>query len=81
LTALNYKKLDEPLFTPTTKSEHDEAMTFEQVSKMVGKDLAEKVRDVSIRLYMRGAELAQKAGLLFIDTKYEFGTDENGNLS
>jgi len=40
---------------------------------MVGKELAEKVRDVSIRLYMRGAELAQKAGLLFIDTKYEFG--------
>jgi len=77
---LRYQKLDEPLFTPTTKSEHDEAMTFEQVSKMVGKELAEKVRDVSIRLYMRGAELAQKAGLLFIDTKYEFGTDENGNL-
>ena len=77
---LRYQKLDEPLFTPTTKSEHDEAMTFEQVSKMIGKELAEKVRDVSIRLYMRGVELAQKAGLLFIDTKYEFGTDDHGSL-
>lgn len=77
---LRYQKLDEPMFTPTTKAEHDEPMTFEQVSKLVGKELAEKVRDISIKLYKRGAELALKAGLLFVDTKYEFGTDENGNL-
>src|SRR3989338_5215781 len=77
---LRYQKLDEPIFTPTTKSEHDESITFEQMSKMTGQDLAENVRNASIKLYKRGAELALKAGLLFIDTKYEFGVDGSGNL-
>ena len=77
---LRYEKLGKPVFTPTTKAEHDEAMTFDQVTRLLGKDVAEKIRDVSIRLYQRGAELAAKAGLLFIDTKYEFGLDVNENL-
>lgn len=77
---LRYQKLSEPLFTPTTKSEHDEPMTFEEVAKLLGKELAEKVRETSIRLYEHGAKLASDQGLLFLDTKYEFGLDIEGNL-
>ena len=78
---LRYQKLAEPVFTPTTKADaHDEPMTFDQVKKMLGEELAEKVRETSLRLYNRGAELALKRGLLFIDTKYEFGIDEKGEL-
>jgi formyltetrahydrofolate-dependent phosphoribosylglycinamide formyltransferase/phosphoribosylaminoimidazole-succinocarboxamide synthase len=78
---LRYQKLDKPIFTPTTKAtEHDAPLTFEQAEKMLGKELATKVREASIKLYERGSELASKAGLLFLDTKYEFGTDESGEL-
>ncbi|MBD3303529.1 hypothetical protein GF343_00120 [Candidatus Woesearchaeota archaeon] len=77
---LRYQKLDTPLFTPTTKAEHDEPVTFEDVEAKLGKELAAKVQDVSLKLFQRGAELAEKAGLIFIDTKYEFGLDEQGNL-
>lgn len=77
---LRYERLKEPLFTPTTKSEHDEAMTFGDVEQMLGAALARKVKETSIRLYERGAQLAQKAGLIFIDTKYEFGLDDEGGL-
>ncbi|UCD04108.1 MAG: AIR carboxylase family protein [Candidatus Woesearchaeota archaeon] len=77
---LRYQKLDNAIFTPTTKSKHDEPMTFEDVEKQLGKELARKVKDVSLKLYQRGAQLAEKSGLIFIDTKYEFGTDERGNL-
>ncbi len=77
---LRYQKLETPLFTPTTKSEHDEPMTFEDVEKQLGRELAAKVKDTSLKLFQRGAELAAKAGLIFIDTKYEFGLDDQGNL-
>jgi len=79
---LRYQKLDKPLFTPATKAEsgHDENISFEQVEKLLGKEIAEKVRDISIKLYEKGAEVALQRGLLFIDTKYEFGLDENNNL-
>jgi len=78
-----FQKFDVPLFTPTTKAEmgaHDENMTMAEVEALVGKPLAAKLKEVSLRLYQRGAELAAKQGLMFIDTKYEFGTDEAGNL-
>ena len=75
-----YQKLNEPIFTPTTKSEHDEPMTFEEVENKIGKELALKVKEISLKLYKRGEELAQKSGLVFIDTKYEFGLDENNEL-
>ncbi|MFC2135625.1 phosphoribosylaminoimidazolesuccinocarboxamide synthase, partial [Bacteroidota bacterium] len=78
---LRYQKLIEPIFTPTTKADdHDAPMTFEEVEKHLGKELAKKVKDLSIALYNRGAELAEKRGLIFIDTKYEFGLDEKGNI-
>ncbi|MEK6819285.1 MAG: phosphoribosylaminoimidazolesuccinocarboxamide synthase, partial [Nanoarchaeota archaeon] len=79
---LRYQKLGEPIFTPATKAEsgHDENISFEAVENKLGEEIAEKVKDVSIKLYKRGAEVALQKGLLFIDTKYEFGLDENGNL-
>lgn len=79
---IRFQKLDKPLFTPTTKAEEgpDENMTFDEVAAKVGKPMADKVRDISFKLYARGCELAKKAGLLLLDTKYEFGLDEKGEL-
>jgi phosphoribosylaminoimidazole-succinocarboxamide synthase len=68
-------RLPEPIFTPATKaaSGHDENISFEQASKMVGKDLAEKVRGVSLELYRRAAAYAEPRGIIVADTKFEFG--------
>jgi len=77
-----FQKFEVPLFTPTTKAEvgHDENMTMAEVEKLVGKDLAHKAKDIAMKLYQRGSELMRKRGLILIDTKYEFGVDENGKL-
>jgi len=76
------QKLPEPIFTPATKAEsgHDENIPFEQVEKLIGKALAARVREVSIRLYQEAAEYAATRGILIADTKFEFGTDEKGGL-
>ena len=76
-------KLPEVIFTPATKAEagaHDENISFAQVEKLIGKSLAAKVRDVSIRLYREAAEHARARGIIIADTKFEFGTDAGGNL-
>jgi phosphoribosylaminoimidazole-succinocarboxamide synthase len=76
-------KLPEVIFTPATKAEvgaHDENISFAQVEKMIGKDLAARVRDVSIRLYREAADFARERGIIIADTKFEFGTDAKGNL-
>ncbi|TMH39495.1 MAG: phosphoribosylaminoimidazolesuccinocarboxamide synthase [Betaproteobacteria bacterium] len=76
-------KLPEVIFTPATKAEvgaHDENISFDQVEKLIGKKLAAKVREVSIRLYREAAEYARARGIIIADTKFEFGTDEKGNL-
>jgi phosphoribosylaminoimidazole-succinocarboxamide synthase len=76
-------KLPEVIFTPATKAEvgaHDENISFAQVEKMIGKDLAAKVREVSIRLYREAADFARERGIIIADTKFEFGTDAKGNL-
>merc|ERR1712039_62581 len=77
-----FQKFDQPLFTPTTKAEvgHDENMTMAEVEKLVGKDLAQRAKEIAMKLYQRGSELMRKRGLILIDTKYEFGTDEQGRL-
>ena len=79
---LRYQKLDEPLFTPTTKGDVDEPMTFKEVEDKLGADMAARVRKLSFELYAKGCEVAAKANppLMFIDTKYEFGLDKDGNL-
>ena len=76
------QKLPEPIFTPATKAEegHDENISFEEVEKLVGKDIAANVRDVSIRLYKEASEYAAGKGIIIADTKFEFGLDAKGNL-
>jgi len=76
------QKLPAPIFTPATKAEegHDENISFGEVEKLIGKDLAAKVRDVSIRLYREASNYAATKGIIIADTKFEFGTDANGNL-
>jgi len=76
-------KLPEVIFTPATKAEvgaHDENISFDQVQKMLGKDLAARVREVSIRLYREAADFARERGIIIADTKFEFGTDAKGDL-
>ena len=69
-------KLEEPIFTPATKAEagtHDENISFEQVVEFVGKERAEQVRAISISIYQRARETAEKRGIIIADTKFEFG--------
>lgn len=76
-------ELPEPIFTPTTKAaigEHDENITFEQMSDILGAERAREVRDVSIRLYKEGVAHARTRGIIIADTKFEFGVDEKGGL-
>mmetsp|Transcript_34614 Transcript_34614/g.79191 ORF Transcript_34614/g.79191 Transcript_34614/m.79191 type:complete len:481 (+) Transcript_34614:49-1491(+) len=77
-----FQKLPTPLFTPTSKAEvgHDENMTYEEIEALLGKDLAAQARDAALRLFERGVEVMRKRGLILIDTKYEFGVDDQGRL-
>jgi phosphoribosylaminoimidazole-succinocarboxamide synthase len=79
---LEYSRLPEPIFTPSTKAEvgHDENISPEQAAKMIGKELADKITDVSIKLYKFGADFLEKNNIILADTKFEFGTDEEGEL-
>ncbi|MFH1497706.1 MAG: phosphoribosylaminoimidazolesuccinocarboxamide synthase [Verrucomicrobiota bacterium] len=76
-------KLPSPLFTPTTKApkgEHDAPINDAQGAAAVGAELYAKVKKTSIALYSLGHDSAAKAGMILADTKFEFGTDESGNL-
>lgn len=68
-------RLEEPLFTPSTKAEvgHDVNIPFEDVIKLVGQDMTERLKDVSIRIYSKAREIAGKKGIIIADTKFEFG--------
>jgi phosphoribosylaminoimidazole-succinocarboxamide synthase len=80
----NASKLPEPIFTPATKAEmgdHDENISFEQMCAIVGDAMAVRVREVSLRLYVAAAEIAERQGILIADTKFEFGLDEAGTLT
>lgn len=75
-------KLEEPIFTPSSKAEigtHDENITFDQMAELVGKELAEKVRDVTIAIYKRARDIADAKGIIIADTKFEYGI-YNGEL-
>lgn len=78
----NADRLPEPIFTPSTKAEegHDENIDFDTMAGLIGRDLATRVRDLSLALYKRGCELAQERGILLADTKFEFGRLEDGSL-
>jgi phosphoribosylaminoimidazole-succinocarboxamide synthase len=69
------EKLPEPIFTPSTKADvgHDINIDFEEASKLIGVELAEKARSLSLAVYQKGAELAAERGIIIADTKFEFG--------
>jgi phosphoribosylaminoimidazole-succinocarboxamide synthase len=76
-------KLPEPIFTPTTKApvgEHDEFMTFDDVVATVGQGTAERLRELTLAVYTRGAETAAANGIVVADTKLEFGVDADGEI-
>jgi len=71
----DHGRLPEPLFTPTTKEEvgHDRALDFEEMSRIVGGELAQRLRDLSLTIYRIAAAYAGTRGLILVDTKFEFG--------
>ena len=74
-------KLQEPIFTPAFKAEvgeHDQNIDFDKVIELVGKEVANQLRDTSIAIYNQASAIALKAGLVLADTKFEFGKDPNG---
>jgi phosphoribosylaminoimidazole-succinocarboxamide synthase len=75
-------RLPEPIFTPATKAStgHDENISFEQAAALIGKDLAEKVRAVSLEIYRRAAAYVEPRGVILADTKFEFGLLHNDLL-
>jgi len=76
-------KLPQPLFTPSTKAaigQHDENISFEQTVQLIGRPLAEQVRDASLALYSTAADYALTKGIIIADTKFEFGLDDAGKL-
>ena len=77
------QQLPEPIYTPSTKAavdQHDENVAFEQTVALMGQDLAEQVRDASLKLYKIAADYAKERGIIIADTKFEFGVDEAGVL-
>src|SRR5258707_8283335 len=68
-------RLPDQIFTPSTKAEvgHDENITFEQAVSIVGREIAEKIRDASLKLYRHACEIAEPKGIIIADTKMEFG--------
>jgi phosphoribosylaminoimidazole-succinocarboxamide synthase len=80
----NASKLPAPIFTPAAKAavgEHDEHISYEQVVKVVGPELAAQIRDISILIYEAAAAFALTKGIIIADTKFEFGLDEAGTLT
>ena len=76
-------RLPEPIFTPSTKAalgSHDENVSFEQIAAAIGPELAEQVRETSLRLYREAADYALARGIIIADTKFEFGLDQEGQL-
>ena len=76
-------KLPEPIYTPSTKAEigdHDENVPFSRVVESLGEDRANELRDATLSIYSRAAELALERGIILADTKFEFGLDADGGL-
>ncbi|MCP4180820.1 MAG: phosphoribosylaminoimidazolesuccinocarboxamide synthase [bacterium] len=73
-------KLDKALFTPSTKAEqglHDENISFERTVEIIGQDLADKIKDLSLKIYNTAADYAKEKGIILADTKFEFGLLDN----
>ena len=79
----NAQALPEPIFTPAAKAEmghHDENISYAEVERRIGVELAKKIKDTSIRLYTEAADYARRRGIIIADTKFEFGLDAKGQL-
>jgi phosphoribosylaminoimidazole-succinocarboxamide synthase len=79
----NGDRLPHPIFTPAYKApqgEKDENISFEQVVDLVGSEIAERLRDSSIEIFIKASSLAERAGLILADTKFEFGNDPRTNM-
>ena len=77
------QQLPEAIYTPSTKAavdQHDENVSFEETVTLMGRDLAEQVRDASLKIYKEAARYAVERGIIIADTKFEFGVDEAGVL-
>jgi phosphoribosylaminoimidazole-succinocarboxamide synthase len=77
------ERLREPIFTPSTKAAaglHDENISMDDVTRLIGADLTRQVREASLQLYTRATEYARERGIIIADTKFEFGLDAAGNL-
>ena len=77
-------KLPQPIFTPSTKAavgSHDENIDFEQAARLLGADIAARVRDAALSIYKECADYALTRGIIIADTKFEFGLDEHGTLT
>jgi phosphoribosylaminoimidazole-succinocarboxamide synthase len=76
-------RLEQPLYTPSTKAEvgeHDENVDFEHTVGLLGREMADRVRDVSLEIYSKAREYARQRGIIIADTKFEFGLDDQGTL-
>lgn len=79
----NGDRLPHPIFTPAYKApqgEKDENISFERVIELVGPDIAERLRDDSLRIFLTASQAAEKVGLILADTKFEFGNDPRSNV-
>ncbi|MGI4859647.1 MAG: phosphoribosylaminoimidazolesuccinocarboxamide synthase [Janthinobacterium lividum] len=79
----NAEKLPEPIFTPAAKAElgeHDENISFDEAAGRIGRELAERIRAISVRLYTEASKYAATRGIIIADTKFEFGLDDAGEL-
>ncbi len=77
------QQLPEAIYTPSSKAEvgdHDVNITFSDTQSLLGRDMAEQIRDISLKIYTEAAAYARKHGIIIADTKFEFGVDEQGTL-
>jgi phosphoribosylaminoimidazole-succinocarboxamide synthase len=76
------QQLPEPIFTPATKAEsgHDENISFERMCEIVGAEVGQKVKDISLRLYTEASQFAASRGIIIADTKFEFGLNEKNEV-
>lgn len=78
----DFSRLPEPIFTPTTKEEgtHDKPLSFLEFKNLVGTELSQIIKELSIMIYEEGFAIAQRKGIIIADSKFEFGIDSDGNL-
>lgn len=80
---LESARLEQPLFTPSTKAElgeHDENISTARAAEILGKDIANQIENIALALFKEGRAWAESRGIIIADTKFEFGLDENGNV-